>query len=215
VTRPATGIYRRKVAQPPRIHVIPRFITHHSSFITPPASPGPHLDGKRTWFGRGFLATPCSGRITIIVNTVTYAKPRPARKTFFRLAKQTQPPLCASVPCMFKTRAKRSTTPLRVRMTTSVARSHANTTSGPRPIVPRPIAAVTEHGPSRSRVASPEQPTEPPGPSRRRSPARSHSQGRDARMTHDDSFPPSVSPQPVSPPIFIGIDVAKHKQAQA
>ena len=69
----------------PRNHVIPhpQFIAHHSSFITSPDPSGPHRDGKRTWFGRGFLATPCSDVIAIIVNTAIYAKPRPARKLFF------------------------------------------------------------------------------------------------------------------------------------
>src|SRR5688500_4637255 len=100
---------------------------------------------------------------------------------------------------MFKTRAKRSTTPLRVRMTTSVARSHANTTTGPRPIVPRSATAVAAQGPGRSRVASPEQPFELPFT------ARSHSQGRDARMTD------AASSHPAASSVLIGIDVAGDK----
>src|SRR5262249_55051154 len=100
---------------------------------------------------------------------------------------------------MFKPAPKRSTMPRRVRVTTSVARSHANTTTGPRPIVTRPATAAAERGPSRSRVVSPEQPTEPS----RHAGIRSHLQGRDARMTHDSS-------QPVSS-VFVGIDVAKDK----
>src|SRR5688500_5213992 len=98
---------------------------------------------------------------------------------------------------MFKTPSGKSTTPRRVRMATSVARSHANATTGPRPTVPRPITAVTELGPSRCSVASPEQPIE-----LRKSNGRSHSQDRDARMTESNSLPPMV---------FVVIDVALDK----
>src|SRR5690242_338207 len=106
-------------------------------------------------------------------------------------------------PCMFKTPPNRSISARRVRVTTSVARSHADTTTGPRPIAFRPAAAAAKRGPSRSRVASPEQPTEL-SPSPRGGGRRSHLQGRDARMTPDPS-------QPVSPAVFVGIDVAKDK----
>src|ERR1019366_5511758 len=71
---------------------------------------------------------------------------------------------------MFKKSQKRSNVRRRVRVTTSAARSHANATTGLRPIVPRPIVSepqqrspattVTEQGTRRPRVDSPQQPTE-------------------------------------------------------
>src|SRR5215216_6855865 len=100
--------------------------------------------------------------------------------------------------CMFKTPLMHSTTPRRACRTTSAARRHAGTTSGPRPIVSRPATAATKHGPSRSRVASPEQPTELPRPHRRA--GRSHSQERAIVTTPN-----------ATDCIFAGIDVAKHK----
>ncbi len=83
-------------------------------------------------------------------------------------------------------------------MVRSVATSHADTATGPRPIVPRPTTAVTEQGPSRSRVASPEQPYELP-----KHAGRSHLQDRDARMTGPASQ--------ATCSLFVGIDVAKDK----
>src|SRR5581483_5348449 len=62
-------------------------------------------------------------------------------------------------------------------------------------------------GPSRSRFVPPEQPTEPPdGPPDR--PPRSHSQGRDLRMTQADSRHAAAG---VVAPVSVGIDVAKGK----
>ncbi len=92
-----------------------------------------------------------------------------------------------------------STKPRRVRVTTSGARSHADAAAGPRPIVSGLSSAVTKPGPSRSRVQSPEQPTEPPT----LAPERSHSQERVDRM--------ATSPVSSAPPLFVGIDVAKDK----
>src|SRR5665213_1878484 len=99
---------------------------------------------------------------------------------------------------MLKNIKDRTITPRRVRVTTSAARSHANTTAGPQPTGTRPHTAVSEPGSSRSRVASPEQPTELP-----LHVGRSHLQDRVARMT--DSISRTV------PSLFVGIDVAKHK----
>src|SRR5215212_5422364 len=99
---------------------------------------------------------------------------------------------------MFKPPPMDSTTSRRACGMTSAARSHAGTTSGPRPIVNRPTTAVTKHGPGRSRVASPEQPTELPRPHRRA--ARSHSQER-ATVTHATATDCT----------FAGIDVSKLK----
>ena len=110
--------------------------------------------------------------------------------------------LPVSASCMFKTHSKRSTTARRARVATSAARSHASTTTGPRPIASRSATIAAEQGPSQSRVHSPEQPTEPSG-RHPPPPVRSHLQGRDARMTQLPS-------QPVSP-LFAGIDVAKEK----
>src|SRR5690348_3744328 len=101
---------------------------------------------------------------------------------------------------MFKPTMKRSTTSRRVRVARSVATSHADTAGGPRPIVSRPNAAVTEQGPSLPRVRSPEQSTEPP-PKRV---ARSHSQDRDVRMSTSNG-------QHSSAGAFVGIDVAQDK----
>jgi transposase len=100
--------------------------------------------------------------------------------------------LCALAPCMFNSRTNGSTMPRRVRKTTSVARSHANTTIGPKPVAPRHTKAVAERGSSRSRVSQPEQPIEPLPL------ASSHLQER-ANMTSD------------SPTSFVGIDVSKDK----
>ena len=84
--------------------------------------------------------------------------------------------------------------PCRVRVVTSVARSRADTTASPRPIVSRFFTTVTEQGPGWFCVASPEQPTEPLLVNT----ARSHSQERDHHMTTDkhDS-------------LLVGIDVSK------
>src|SRR3954470_5463374 len=106
--------------------------------------------------------------------------------------------LSVLVSCMFKTPQMDSTTSRRACGTTSAARRHAGTTTGPRPIVSRPKAAVTKQGPSRSRVSSPEQPTELPRPRGRA--GRSHSQER-ATVTHANA----------TDCIFAGIDVSKHK----
>src|SRR3989442_6166148 len=100
--------------------------------------------------------------------------------------------------CMFKTPLMHSTTSRRACETTSAARSHAGTTTGPRPIVSRPKAAVTKHGPSRPRVASPEQPTELPRPKTRA--GRSHSQER-----------ATVTNVTATDCTFAGIDVSKLK----
>src|SRR3954470_7471771 len=99
---------------------------------------------------------------------------------------------------MFKTPQMDSTTSRRACETTSAARRHAGTTTGPRPIVSRPHTAVTKQGPSRPRVASPEQPTELPRHNARA--GRSHSQER-ATVTHANAMDC----------IFAGIDVSKHK----
>src|SRR5688572_4554182 len=108
-------------------------------------------------------------------------------------------------PCMFKTPSTRSTTARRrARVAASAASRHAGaTTAGPRPIALGPTAAAAKLGPSRPRRAhSPGQPTEPlPTPA----PARSHSQGRDARMTTADT----TSSPPSDDELFVGIDVAK------
>src|SRR5690242_8541732 len=113
---------------------------------------------------------------------------------------------------MFKTSHKCSTTSRRVRMARSVATSHADTATGPRPIVSRPSAAVTKRGPSRSRVRSPEQSIEPllprpPEPHKRPAvvtAARSHSQDRDVRMTNTAATTP-----PAPGAVYVGIDVSK------
>jgi len=97
---------------------------------------------------------------------------------------------------MFKIAESGSTTPRRVRVATSVARSHANTTIGPKPIAPWLPKAVAKRGSSRSRVSQPEQPHEP----LLRREASSHLQGR-AKMT-------SASQTPTS---YVGIDVSKDK----
>src|SRR5579864_920900 len=90
----------------------------------------------------------------------------------------------------------------RVRVARSVATSHADTATGPRPIVPRPSTAATERGPSRRRVRPPEQPT---GPLPHRS-ARPHSQDREVRMStnHGNPSVPAAAP-------YVGIDVSKEK----
>src|SRR5277367_2148936 len=104
---------------------------------------------------------------------------------------------------MLKNQRKRSTTARRrVRVTTSVARSHADTTTNPRPIVSRPNTAAAELGPGLSRVYSPEQSTEPPP---KKPATRSHSQDRDVRMNTSNSI---VSQ---SGAIHVGIDVAMDK----
>src|SRR5688572_5607687 len=109
---------------------------------------------------------------------------------------------------MFKTSSNRSTTARRrARVAASAASRHAGaTTAGPRPITLGPDrAAAAKRGPSRPRRAhSPGQPTEPLRPPR--ASARSHSQGRDARMTTDTASP---SPSESSDDLFVGIDVAK------
>ncbi len=68
--------------------------------------------------------------------------------------------------CMLKSMDNRrqvGSTELRcVGVTTSAARSHADTTAGPRPIRSRPPTAAAELGPGRLRVVSPEQPIELP-----------------------------------------------------
>jgi len=103
---------------------------------------------------------------------------------------------------MFKRPRKVLTAGRRVCKTTSAARSHANTTTGPRPIANRSSTTVAKHGPSRPRVASPEQMCELPGtgPSRPTPEGRSNLRDRDARMT------PFSSPDSS---YFVGIDVAK------
>src|SRR5436305_13943826 len=110
----------------------------------------------------------------------------------------------ASVPCMFKTMKKCSTASRRVRVARSVATSHADTAGGPRPIVARPIAAVTERGPSLPRVPSPEQSTEPP-PKRV---ARPHSQDRDIRMSTNAKHGSDGAARTGG---LVGIDVAQDK----
>src|SRR5215213_7898237 len=106
---------------------------------------------------------------------------------------------------MFKKPLKRSTSARRARVTTSAARSHASTTTGPRPKSSRSPTIVVEQGPSQSRVLSPGQPTEPSGrfvsaPVRSHLQDREDSSLRDARMMQIDSS---------SVPLFAGIDVAK------
>jgi transposase len=91
-----------------------------------------------------------------------------------------------------------STTSRRAGGTTSAARRHAGTTTGPRPIESGPTTAVTKLGPGRSRVSSPEQPTELPRPRARA--GRSHSQERAIVTTPN-----------ATDCIFAGIDVSKHK----
>jgi transposase len=105
---------------------------------------------------------------------------------------------------MFKPDKKCSTSSRRVRKTTSAARSHANTTTGPQPIASRPSAAVAKRGSSRSRVASPEQMSELPRVplSGRTLVERSNLRDRDARMTQSSLIGSSY---------FVGIDVAKAK----
>src|SRR5688572_481104 len=114
-------------------------------------------------------------------------------------------PLRSLRSCMFKTPSTRSTTARRrARVAASAASRHAGaTTAGPRPIALGPTAAAAKLGPSRPRRAhSPGQPTEPlPTPA----PARSHSQGGDARMTTADT----TSSPPSDDELFVGIDVAK------
>src|SRR5687768_11446627 len=84
------------------LHVSPR---PRSSLITPRSSLPPHPpDLFGTPFGPGFLAMTCSRCHAITLNTTIYGQPRPARKIFFHPAKQTQPPLCASVPLWFPVR---------------------------------------------------------------------------------------------------------------
>src|SRR6185437_3271991 len=100
---------------------------------------------------------------------------------------------------MFKTMENSSTSSRRVRMARSEATSRADTALGPRPIVNRPTSAATKRGPSRCRVLASEQSTEPLPRDFR--PARSHSQDRNIRMTHETSMPG----------IYVGIDVAKDK----
>ncbi len=78
-------------------------------------------------------------------------------------------------------------------VTTSEARSHDDATPGPRPIAPRPSTAVAKLGPSRSRVVSPEQPTELLPRL-----GRSHSQER-----------VSVTTSSIPSAVFVGIDVSK------
>src|SRR3954471_13518116 len=99
---------------------------------------------------------------------------------------------------MFKTPQMDSTTSRRAGGTTSAARRHAGTTTGPRPIVSRPHTAATKRGPARSCISSPDQPSEPPRPRGRA--GRSHSQER-ANVTHVNAMDC----------IFAGIDVSKHK----
>src|SRR5215204_6321896 len=99
---------------------------------------------------------------------------------------------------MFTTPHMPSTISRRACGTTSAARRHAGTTTGPRPIVSRPHTAGTKRGPSRSRVSSPEQPTELPRPRGRA--GRSHSQERAIVTTPN-----------ATDCTFAGIDVAKLK----
>src|SRR5665213_133860 len=106
--------------------------------------------------------------------------------------------LCVFAPCMFKKPKNGSTARRRACVATSLAQSHADTAVGPRPIAPRTATSVAEHGTSRLRVLSSEQPTELPGRQTGRS-ARSNSQGRNSRMTQ------------VATPVFVGIDVSKDK----
>ena len=98
---------------------------------------------------------------------------------------------------MFKTPSIDSTIPRRVRGTPSGARSHADAAAGPQPIVSRRKTPATEHGSSRPRVFSPEQPVEPSTRSKR-----SHPQER----VHAVTTLPPASP---SPELFVGIDVSK------
>src|SRR4051812_31214351 len=86
----------------------------------------------------------------------------------------------------------------RVCVARSAATSHANTAIDPRPQIPRHTTADREQGPSRLRVVSPEQPTEPG-----RSWPRSHSQGRDARMNTSTSMDRAA--------LFVGVDVSLAK----
>ena len=104
------------------------------------------------------------------------------------------------VPCMFKAASIGSTDVCRIRGTTSGARSHADATAGPQPIVPRLATPVTKHGSSRRRVLTPEQPTEPSLRSKR-----SHSQER----VHAVTDTPPTPDLPVTPKPFAGIDVSK------
>jgi transposase len=119
-------------------------------------------------------------------------------------------------PCMFKNTKKRSTTSRRVRVMTSAARSHANTTIDPRPIAPGPKTAVAKQGTGRSRVASPEQPIEL-RTTHCAAAGRSYSQGWAARMTDSISQPVSAAQalpsttQALPSLLFVGIDVAKDK----
>ena len=97
---------------------------------------------------------------------------------------------------MAKSLSIRSTTRRRSCGTTSVARSHADAATGPRPIVSRFTTTVTKLGPSRSRVVSPEQPIELPPRA-----GRSHLQER----VHVTTAPVSSD----RPLVFVGIDVSK------
>lgn len=98
---------------------------------------------------------------------------------------------------MFKSTSIDSTEHRRVRGTTSGARSHADAAAGPQPLVSRPNTPVTKLGSSRSRVPTPEQPTEPSLRSKR-----SHSQERVHAVTDSPAQLPAQRP-------FVGIDVSK------
>src|SRR6185437_6981671 len=86
-------------------------------------------------------------------------------------------------PCMVNKHTNRSTARRRVHAVTSAARNRVDATTGPRPTRPQPSAAVPQQGPTRPRVLSSEQPTEP------LETPRSHSQDRIPAM------PSQVAPQ--------------------
>src|ERR1700721_1578598 len=111
--------------------------------------------------------------------------------------------LCVFAPCMFKKTSGRSTASRRVRMTRSVATSHADTTGGPKPVAPCLFKAVAKRGSSRSRVVKPEQPNEPL-PLKK---ASSHPQERVAMTLAN----PTPTDPTVAGPAYVGIDVSKAK----
>lgn len=104
---------------------------------------------------------------------------------------------CMLIPSKTSRKIPGSTGARGVRVTPSAARSHANTATGPKPIVSRSPKAATKRGSSRHVSLQPEQPPEPLPK------ASSHSQGR-AIVT---SSPAPASSGP--PACFVGIDVGK------
>ena len=98
------------------------------------------------------------------------------------------------MPCMLNSMLPLLSFSGRIRRVTSAARSPADTTANPRPIVPRFFTTATKQGSGWFLCASPEQPTEPLLVNK----ARSHSQERDRHMMlkKEDA-------------LLVGIDVSK------